>query len=338
MLLKVYNIGSRSEKVKWFDENLVEVDGNDKMTPDIIGHRIVHGGDKFVAPTLINQSVLVELKALSGLAPLHNLPAIKIIEKCLKQHRVIPNYAVFDTAFYKDLPEVAKRYPLPEIYYSQYGIRKFGFHGLSHQFVVNQINKLKVISIHLGGGASMTAMIDKKPVDTSMGFTPLDGLMMSTRCGSIDTGIVEYLVEEKKLKLRKIFEDLNFESGVKGVSGVSDDFRDILLTAGYKMEDFNYRPQIPLAISEEVKARSRLAIEMYVDRIKKMLGSYVAILNGVDAVIFTGEIGCGSSFLREKILENLDMVKDAKIYVIKTNEEYQIAKEILDYISMSSRA
>lgn len=332
MKIKVYNIGSLSEKIKWFDENLEEIDVDERETPDIIGHRVVHGGEKFSEPTLLNERVVAELKTLDELAPLHNPPAIKVIEKTLKQYRLVLNYAVFDTAFYADLPEVAKRYPLPEEYYQRLGIRKFGFHGISHKFLVNQIKEKKVISLHLGGGASMTASIDKKPIETTMGFTPLDGLMMATRSGSIDPGIIEYLALQKRMKIKDIFYDLNFNSGFQAVSGISSDLRDIIIIAGYKMEDVNYRPPRPLSISEENKKKARLAIAMFVYSIKKFLGAFTAILNGVEAIIFSGEIGYESSLIREMVLADLDFVKKTKVYTIKTREEYQIAKEVFDVI------
>jgi len=306
-----------------------------------IGHRVVHCGDRYTKTTLIDQTVINSLKEYNLLAPLHNPRIIEVIERVLAQggkngHRDIPNYAVFDSVFYKDLPLVTKVYPLPYKYYEEYGIKRFGFHGISHQFVTESVRARhkkakKIISIHLGAGSSITATINGKPIDTSMGFTPLEGLMMVTRSGNIDSGIIHYLIEKKLLTHRQVDPMLNFESGMIGITGIKTDMMNFLNIAGYKVEDSNFHPQInPQNLDEKTIEKAKLAFDMYVYRIKKYIGEYYAILGGVDVIAFTGKIGFGSSVIRNKILENLNHItNNAIIEAVETEEELQIAKEIL---------
>ncbi len=314
--------------------------------PDLvaIGHRVVHCGDKYNKTTIIDKNVIKLLRNYNLVAPLHNPRILEVMKNILdnsgrKGHRDIPNYAVFDSVFYKDLPSVTKIYPLPYEYYQRYGIQRFGFHGISHQYVTeNILNRYpmakRIISIHLGAGSSMTATCDGKPIDTSMGFTPLEGLMMVTRSGNIDTGIVHYLIEKKYLGHRQVDKMLNFESGMVGITGLEADMMDFLHIAGYKVEDANYKPRIDVEkLDKQTIDRVKLALEMYVYRVKKYIGEYYAILGGLDVLVFTGKIGFGSSVIRNKILKDMNhIVCNSCIEAIETDEEIQIAKEILKII------
>ncbi len=306
-----------------------------------IGHRVVHCGDRYQKTTLVNKEVINNLKDYNLLAPLHNPKIVEVMDSIYKnsqkkEHRSIPNYAVFDSVFYKDLPKVTKMYPLPYEYYEKYGIKRFGFHGISHQYVTESIrrrhkNAKKIITVHLGSGCSMTATRNDKPVDTSMGFTPLEGLMMQTRSGSVDAGIIHYLVERGYISHRGIDPMLNFNSGMVGVTGIETDMLNFLHIAGYKVEDPSFKPQKDLeGLRKEEIERVKLAIDMFVYRVKKYIGEYYAILGGVDVLAFTGKIGFGSSVIREKVLKDLDHItKDAIVEAVETDEELQIAKEIM---------
>lgn len=260
----------------------------------LVGHRVVHGGDKFKKPTVITRSVLKELSKIK-LAPLHNPFNILGIKIASRRFPRVKRVAVFDTGFYSDLPEKASLYPVPGDF------KRYGFHGISHEYVSSQYSNKKVISCHLGGGASITAIKDGKPVDTSMGYTPMEGIMMMTRSGDIDPGIV--------LELGKRAEDiLNKESGVKAICGYSD-MRDVL--------------------KEEKKDKDcRLALDLYVYKIQKYIGSYYAILGGCDTLIFTGAIGHGSAKIRKMITKNLKILSKTKVVAVKPNEELAIAQKI----------
>jgi acetate kinase len=305
---------------------------------DIVGHRVVHGGTKYHQPILIDAEVSAEIDRLSVFAPLHNpanLMGIQVLKSLAPQ---LPQVAVFDTAFYGDLPEVSYVYPLPYEWLGQ-GIRKYGFHGISHEYCANQaaqllnrdLQDLRLISCHLGNGCSLAAIKSGVCIDTTMGFTPLDGLMMGTRCGSIDPGIILHLLRAEKYTVDELDHALNFESGLLGVSGLSNDLREI-----------------DLAISQGHE-RSKLAIEMYIHVLAAKISSLLPVLGGVDALIFTGGVGEHHpgvraavakklSFLGLEIdprLNSLPIPPDrelstaqslVKLLGIHTQEEWQIAK------------
>jgi len=309
-----------------------------------IGHRVVHCGDEFSEPTLISKDVIRKLQKYNLLAPLHNPHILEVMEDIInhsgqKGHRDIPNYAIFDSTYFKDIPEVTKVYPIPYKYFKEYKIHRYGFHGISHEFVVTEIlkkypNAQKIISIHLGAGASIAAVKDRKPIDISMGFTPLEGLMMSTRSGDLDAGIIHYLIEKRIIRHQDVDEMLNLSSGLLGISGTDSDMRELLYVAGYPMEDPNYSPKTHKSYIEEEKIyRAKLAIEMFIYRIKKYIGAYNAILGGVDVLIFTGRMAIGSGYIRTQVLKNLDfLIKNTKIEVIETDEEKQISREIISLL------
>jgi len=313
-----------------------------------IGHRVVHGGEHFREPILLNAHVLQELKDLIPLAPLHNPANLLGIELALEHAPNVPQIAVFDTAFHRTLPPRAYLYALPYQIYERYQVRRYGFHGLSHAYVAREaarflgrpLSELKLITLHLGNGASATAILHGQSVDTSMGFTPLEGLIMGTRCGDLDPAVIFYLAREHGYSYSRLEEMLNRESGLRGLAG-DNDMR--LLTQRATQGD----------------ARARLAIEMFCYRIKKYIGAYWAVLNGADALVFTGGIGENSSLVRAKACEGLTALgiqldpeknqrfsgqkgdvsashSQVKILVIPTNEELEIARKTKALVPLPS--
>jgi acetate kinase len=313
---------------------------------DAVGHRVVHGGEKFNASVLITKEVIDSIKACFDLAPLHNpanLIGIEAVEKSLPG---IPQVAVFDTAFHQTMPPKAYMYGLPYEYYEKYAIRRYGFHGTSHRYVAQRaceilgvkFDEKRIITAHIGNGASITAIEDGKSIDTSMGMTPVDGLLMGTRSGEIDAGVLTFIAEKENLSASEISDLLNKKSGVLGVSGLSSDMREIeaALEAGH--------------------ARSILAMEMYNYRIRKYVGSYAAVLGGLDILIFTGGVGENQWQTREYVCKNMEYMgikfdtekncglrgKEAVIstpeskvivMVIPTDEELMIAKDTMTILS-----
>ena len=310
---------------------------------DGVGHRIVHGGETFSQSVLIDDEVLEKIEALSELAPLHNpanVTGIKAFRKVLKD---IPSVAVFDTAFHQTMPESSYLYSLPYEYYKQYGIRKYGFHGTSHKYVSERaaamtgrpLEQLRLISCHLGNGASIAAIQGGKSIDTSMGFTPLAGVTMGTRSGNIDPALLPYIMEKTGSTADEVLEVLNKRSGLLGVSGFSSDLRDIESEA------------------EEGNRRAELALEVFASRIHKYIGSYAARMSGVDAIIFTAGIGENSDVIRARVLRGLEFMgvywdpslnslvggderfinyphSPVKVMVIPTNEEIMIARDVVE--------
>lgn len=317
-----------------------------------IGHRVVHGGEKIHTSVVIDENVKKIIEEYSILAPLHNPPNLKGIEACEKKFPDIPQVAVFDTAFHSTLPEQAYLYGLPYYFYTEDKIRRYGFHGTSHRYVSREaakflgrpIKDLKIITCHLGNGSSITAVNSGVSVDTSMGFTPLEGILMGTRCGTIDPAIVTHLMEHKKLTSQQVNALLNKESGFLGMAEIgSSDVRDVLLA----MENGN------------VKASA--AINVFAYQIRKYLGAYTAAMNGLDAVVFTGGIGENSSLIREMVCngnQGLDILgihlepgknnsvgravcevqsSDSRvaILVIPTDEEKEISRQTVALLGLS---
>lgn len=304
-----------------------------------VGHRIVHGGEKFASSVVITDEVLEAVAQCNDLAPLHNPANLIGINACKELMPGVPMVAVFDTAFHQTMPEKAYLYGLPYEYYENYKVRRYGFHGTSHSFVSKEtarflgmdLENSKIIVCHLGNGASISAVKDGKCVDTSMGLTPLEGLVMGTRSGDIDPAIMEYIAKKEDLDIAGVMNVLNKKSGLEGISGLSSDFRD--LTAGAK----------------EGNKRAIAAIEVFCYRVAKYVGSYVAAMNGVDAIAFTAGIGENVGLVREKVcsyLGYLGITLDAeanaksgdncvisaadskvKVAVIPTNEELAICRE-----------
>lgn len=337
-MILVLNCGSQSIKWKLYDRGLKlkaqgkrevfdlsnykklleeELKGLVKFKSDIkkIGHRVVNGGVKFFNPTKITDKVIDEIKEQARFAPLHNPFHILGIEVANKIFDSAEQVAVFDTQFYAKLSEKAFTYPLPESIRERFGFRRFGFHGISHEFAAKEaaktigkpLNKLKIISCHLGGGSSITAIKNGKAIDTTMGFTPMEGLMMATRSGSIDPKIVLELAKE--FGIEKADHILNYESGVYGISGQKD----------------------MLGVIKKARKgdkKSKLALEMFTYIAKKYVGSFFAALNGCDLLVFTGTIGTGERITRNLICKNLDFLKNTKVIAIRADEELLIASKI----------
>ncbi|PIU01858.1 acetate kinase, partial [bacterium (Candidatus Torokbacteria) CG09_land_8_20_14_0_10_42_11] len=281
-----------------------------------IGHRVVHGGPVFKKPVKITKSVLKKLEQYNYLAPLHNPANLAGIRACQKYLPEIPNIACFDTAFFSNLPDQAKIYPLPFSFYREQKIQRFGFHGLSHQSAMisaakklkKPLSEIKIITAHLGGGASISAIAGGKPIDTSMGFTPLEGLMMMTRAGDLDPGIILHLAREYPSE--KLDHLLNHQSGILGLSGCSNYLRFLS------------------AVKKE-KPKACLAFNIFIYRVQKYIGAYFAVLGGIDALVFTGQIGAGKMITRQAICAGLKKIlTGVKIIVVKTDEEKMIAEEI----------
>ena len=315
---------------------------NDVSEIDAIGHRVVHGGEKFKSSCLITDEVIETLRELSPLAPLHNPAGILGTEAARKVFGNIPMVAVFDTAFHSTMPPKAYMYAIPYEYYEKYGVRRYGFHGTSHRYVSGRMAQLlggmphRLITSHLGNGSSLAAILDGKVMDTSMGFTPLDGIIMGTRCGSIDPSIVTYIAGLESMPESDVSRLLNNESGLLGVSGVSSDCRDVQ------------------AAAKAGNKRAQLALDMLEYQLVKLIGSYAGALGGVDAILFTGGIGENDIGLREKVLRDLAYLgvtadpkandcrgeevrisgADSKVevWVGPTNEEILIARDTAELI------
>lgn len=311
-----------------------------------IGHRIVQGGSIFPDSCLVTPEVIEKIDELGALAPLHNPAHVLAIRACIKTFGdKIPQVVVFDTSFHQTMPAKAYMYPLPYEYYEKYGVRKYGAHGTSHRFVSDRAaalenkpkSELKIITCHLGNGCSITAVRDGVCVDTSMGFTPLDGFMMGTRSGTLDPSALTYIAEKEGLSPEEVNIICNKKSGMLGISGISNDNRDICAAADAGNE------------------RARLAVEMQRYEILKFVGSYIAAMNGVDVIAFTGGIGENDPDLRRYVCENLGFIgveideeknllrgsevkistdnSRVNVYVIPTNEELAIARDTLAIIS-----
>ncbi len=318
------------------------------FTQDIVavGHRIVHGGEKFTSTVRIDDEVLAEIVNLSDLAPLHNPAGAKGIEAAMEAFPALPQFAVFDTAFHQTMPQKAFSGAISNELYKEYRIRRYGFHGTSHYFVSREAAKMlnkpvedsNFISVHLGNGASVCAIANGQSVDTSMGFTPLAGLMMGTRSGDLDPGVIEFLIK-KGWTTEQVFETLNKKSGFLGVSGLTSDARGIL------------------EAMEEGHEGAKLAFEIFTYRVAKYIGSYMIPLSSLDAIIFTGGIGENSLPIRREILNNLKLLgfkedqkgnEDARFgnsgiiakseilnavaMVIPTNEEFVIAQQSVELL------
>ena len=316
---------------------------NTKLTA--IGHRVVHGGETFLAPSLIDQNVIDQIRQMNPLAPLHNPANLTGIEVCMTLFPHLPQVAVFDTAFHHTMPPHAYHYPVPHTWYTDHHVRRYGFHGISHAYIAKQaaahlhhpLTSLNLITLHLGNGASATAIKAGQCIDTSMGLTPLEGLMMGTRCGNIDPAIPFYLARQTGADPATLENELNKNSGLKGICGVND-----------------MREAQRLADSGDPQAR--LAIDMYCYRIKKYIGAYYAALGHVDAIVFTAGIGENSATVRQNACDGLQALGIAidddkntnvsdpvteiqsddasiKILVIATNEEMEIARQTMDYVN-----
>ncbi|WP_305264798.1 acetate/propionate family kinase [uncultured Muribaculum sp.] len=307
---------------------------------DAVGHRVVHGGEKFNKSVLINDEVIEKIKECYDVAPLHNPVNMAGIDAITELMPGVPQVAVFDTAFHQTLPAEAYMYALPYELYTKYSVRRFGFHGTSHRYVARRVcdflgvpyENQRIITCHIGNGGSITAVKDGKSIDTSMGLTPVEGLMMGTRVGDVDPGALTFIMDKEHLDTKQLSNLINKKSGVLGISGISSDMRDI-----------------DAAIAEG-NERAKLALDMYIYRIIKYIGAYTAVLNGVDIIVFTGGVGENQQPLRKAVCEHLSYlgvkIDDAvnassrgeekvisaadskvKVVVIPTDEELMIARD-----------
>lgn len=311
-----------------------------------VGHRVVHGGEKFAGSVLINEDVMAAIRDCVKFAPLHNPPNLKGIEAISSILPGVPQVAVFDTAFHQTMPPVAYIYGIPYKYYEEDRIRRYGFHGTSHRYVSKRASeilnmpydRMKIITCHLGNGASIAAVKNGKSVDTSMGHTPLEGLVMGTRCGDIDPAIVLYIMKKEGYSVEEMDNLLNKKSGILGISQISSDQRD--LEEGYPEQNI-----------KNGKHLANLALEIFAYRVRKYIGAYMAVLNGCDALVFTAGVGENSAIIRELVCKDMDYLgikidplknkqtvrgvegdistNDAKVrtLVIPTNEELVIAED-----------
>ncbi len=314
---------------------------------DGTGHRVVQGGELFPESALVTDEVEKQIESLTELAPLHNLANLMGIRAFRKLLPNIPHVAVFDTSFHQTMPEQAYLYSLPFHYYKDYGIRKYGFHGTSHKYVSQRaaeilnrpIEELRIISCHIGNGASIAAIDGGESVDTSMGFTPLAGVTMGTRSGDIDPALIPYIMEKTGKNAEEVLDILNKESGLLGISGTSSDLRDLEQDA------------------DEGKTRAQLALDVFASRIHKYIGSYTAKMHGVDVIVFTAGVGENSDEVRGRVLEGLEFMgvywdpkkneqihgsegfinyphSPVKVLVIPTNEEVMIARDAVKFGSL----
>ncbi len=337
---KVQDIKDHAEAVQILLDALISegvVESYDEI--DGVGHRIVHGGEVYSDSVLIDDKALAQFEELSSLAPLHNPANIVGVKEFKKALPNAPAVAIFDTAFHQTMPESSFLYPLPREYYEEYGIRKYGFHGTSHKYVTERAAEIlnrplettRLISCHLGNGASIAAVEGGKSIDTSMGFTPLAGVTMGTRSGNIDPALIPYIMEQTGKSAEQVLDVLNKESGMIALSGFSSDLRDIELQA------------------EEGNERAQLALDVFADRIHQFIGSYAARMGGVDAIIFTAGIGENSDVVRKKVVQGLEFMgvyfdpdlngvrgeeayishphSPVKVLIIPTNEEVMLARD-----------
>lgn len=310
-----------------------------------VGHRVAHGGEIFTSSALITEEALKAIEECCALAPLHNPASLTGIRACQELMPETPMVAVFDTAFHQTMPEMSYLYGLPYEYYEKYKIRRYGFHGTSHSYVSKRVaeylkkdyESMKIVVCHLGNGSSISAVQNGKSVDTSMGFTPLEGLLMGTRSGDVDPGAMQYLMNKENLTIDEMLDVLNRKSGALGVSGVSSDFRDIMKAA----EEGNHRAQI--------------ALDAFTYRVVKYIGAYAAAMGGIDAIAFTAGVGENDGAMRKKVCDQLAFLgigvneeanakrgseqlistEDSKVavLVIPTNEELAIARETISIVS-----
>jgi acetate kinase len=323
----------------------------DRSEIQAIGHRVVHGGEKFTSSVLITQPLMSEIRSLIELAPLHNPHNIRGINACMKTLPGVPQVAVFDTAFHYQMPPYAYVYGIPYVMYKRYGIRRYGFHGTSHQYVseraASMMNKpmkdLRIITCHLGNGASIAAVDHGVSVDTSMGFTPLEGLLMGTRSGDLDPAIILHIMAREELSLHEANTLLNKHSGLAGISGISSDMREIMESA------------------DDGNANAKLALDIYCYRLKKYIASYAAVMGGLDTLVFTAGVGENSPLVRKMSCEKLQFIgvdiddakneqikgvesdistADAKVrtLVIPTNEELMIARDTKRIVDEQAKA
>jgi len=299
----------------------------------LVGHRIVYGGQLFIAPVKLTKEVINRLEKLPSLAPLHNPVELAVAKAASKLLPKVKQIAEFDTAWFAHLPLESQTYALPRLLNKKYGLKKYGFHGLSHNYVTNEAARIlgkkteqvNLVTCHLGSGSSVAAVRAGKPIDTSMGFTPLAGLVMCTRAGDIDPGLLLYLAKQPGFSIKKLDQSLNHESGLKGMTGVAD-MREVLTMAGYEVLGF----RVKKLVSASDRQQAKLALKVYLYNLQKYIGAYAAILGRVDAIVFTGGIGERNEVVRNLTMQGLPTLKNVSVLAIPTNEELAIARQIIN--------
>jgi len=333
-LILTCNAGSTNVKIAAYDSDTLErrerlvlrnhdaaltawIDASVASGVSAIGHRVVHGGRRYIKPCLLDDAAITELTALSSLAPLHQPPALDLIRAIRERHPALVQIACFDTAFHATMPELERRFALPEWYHRE-GIQRYGFHGLSYQHIAEELPQHvkekadgRIIVAHLGGGASACAMKGRRSVASTMGFSTLDGMMMGTRCGTIDPGIVIHLLKTFDMKIEEVERLLYLGSGLQGVSGVGSDIRTILASDA---------------------PEAKLAVELYCYLAAKQIASLLPAISGLDALVFTGGIGENQPAIRDKITSHLRWIGDIPVHVITTDEEGVIARACREHL------
>ncbi len=305
--------------LEWSNFNIADI--------DLVGHRVVHGGGDFLSSVVLNRKVIRQISKNNDLAPIHNLINLAVIKASMKLLPKVKNVASFDTEWYSDMEPVHYLYSLPWKYYTKYKIRKYGFHGLSHEYIAfkaakklkRPLNKLNLITCHLGSGASITAVRQGRAIENSMGFTPLSGLLMSSRVGNIDANVPLHMIKKLKISPGRVYEILNYESGWLALAGVKD-FRQVMVDSGYPIKGFKSR-------KEKIdRDKSKLVLNKFLNEVRFYIGGYVGLLGRVDALVFTGGIGERNAHFRKLVVKGLNL--KVKVLEIPTNEELMIAKKI----------
>jgi acetate kinase len=297
----VVNAGSTSLKLHLVEGDDSETVDSFDVECDAVGHRVVHGGSRFRDPIVVDEEVKTAIGELNPLAPLHNAPALRAIEDARQALPDVPHVAVFDTAFHATMPEEATRYAVPE-QWLEWGIRRYGFHGLSVEWAASQVRVPRLVVCHLGGGSSVTAVLDGHSVETTMGFSPLEGVPMTTRSGSVDPGALLYLVRERGLSVDELDHALEHESGLAALSGTSGDVREL--------------------------ADDSVALAVYVHRVAAAVAASAASLGGLDAIVFTGGIGENSALVRERVCDRLAFLGEFAVQVVPAREELVAARHV----------
>jgi acetate kinase len=318
------SIKNHEEALKLLNQHLNK---NIKSNLKFIVHRIVHGGVEFNKPIILNKSVLEKIGKYNNLAPLHNPINIQVAKKAMNIWNKSKHIGVFDTMFFKNLKEVVYKYPIKQEFLKKYFIRKYGFHGFSHFGMLHEVSKIlnkkikdcNIITCHLGGGSSISVIKNGIAIDVSMGFSPLSGLMMMTRCGDIDISII-YQLLKNKIEINEVFKMLNFDSGIKAISGMSD-LRDVMILNGYKISGY----EMKIKKTKENIKKAHLALDMFIYRIQRYISSYMSLLDNIDAIVFSGGIGERNKDVRNLVMNN-KYFKKTKVIVVNCDEEKNMAQ------------
>ena len=321
-----FDIGSESEDFNFAIEKMFKYIESNFAEIEKIAVRVVHGGPNYSDTIQINDEVLSEIEKYSSLAPLHNPPALNVIKNLMQKFDQEKIYAVFDTGYFSSLPEEASKYAIGDVQ-TPVTIKRYGFHGISHKFMQEEVdsdNSKKIITIHLGAGCSISAIDMGKVVATSMGLTPDEGLVMQTRSGDLDPGLILYLVSQIGLEETK--ELIEKKSGLAGMTGTTGSMTDVLLLADEEVTGADY--DLKIEKTEELSQKAKLALNVYVNKIKQYIGAYSALMGGVDEIVFSGQIGSKSKVIRDKVMSKMEFLGNIEIKIVEADEELAMAKLI----------